>query len=67
MKIIQPGKCPDTTLRFTCKWCGCVFEADDHEYHTALGLSTKGFVNKAYISCPTCSCECSTEVIYEKE
>ena len=33
-KIITPGKIEDTTRRFSCVACGCVFEADKDEYNT---------------------------------
>lgn len=32
IKIIKLGKKPDTVKRFTCEHCGCVFEADRHDY-----------------------------------
>lgn len=67
MKILKPGKRPDTTLLFKCQWCGCEFEADDREYIIEPFITIKGFVYKAYRSCPTCGCQCSTKVIYKKE
>lgn len=67
MKIIKPGKRPDTTLSFKCPWCGCEFEADDREYIIEQFITIKGFVYKAYRSCPTCNNQCFTKVIYKKE
>ena len=32
MKIIKEGTIPSTTKRFTCGYCGCVFECDQGEY-----------------------------------
>ena len=32
IKIIKPGKIPDTTKRFECSRCGCIFEADKGDY-----------------------------------
>lgn len=37
IKIIKPGKKPDTTRRFTCDHCGCVFDADLDDYETVTG------------------------------
>ena len=45
IKIIKPGKKPETTKRFECPHCGCVFEADRDDY---------GLVGDAYRTCPTC-------------
>lgn len=35
MTIIKHGDPPDTTTRFTCGVCGCVFEAEKTEYDIA--------------------------------
>lgn len=67
MKILKPGNPPDTTVRFKCNWCGCEFEAKHHEYSVEGILTIKGVVDKAYIDCPTCSTQCSTKIIYNKE
>lgn len=32
MVVIKEGKIPDTTKRFTCGRCGCVFECTNAEY-----------------------------------
>ena len=51
IKIIKPGKKPDTIRRFTCSHCGCVFEADKDSY----GLVCDAYRRQwAYITCPTC-------------
>lgn len=52
IKIIKPGKKPDTTERFECSYCGCVFEADEDDYEEEF-YSLDGYsCNTA--DCPTC-------------
>ena len=51
IKIIKPGKKPDTTKRFECSYRGCVFDADKDDY----GLVGDAYGNQwAYMTCPTC-------------
>ena len=51
IKIIKPGKKPDTTERFECPHCGCVFEADRDDY----GLAGDAYGDQwAYMTCKTC-------------
>lgn len=52
MKIIQQGdmKKLHNTKRFTCNNCGCIFEADDTEYHTDQQYNQEYY----YIDCPFC-------------
>ena len=53
MKIIKAGDIRriDNTRKFTCKRCGCVFEADRSEYHTQSDFRNGHF----YVCmCPTC-------------
>ena len=51
IKIIKPGNKPETTERFECPRCGCVFEADRDDY----GLVGDAYGNQwAYMTCPTC-------------
>ena len=52
IKIIKPGKKPETTKRFTCEHCGCVFEADEDSYRLNMDI-TEG-TPYAYAICPTC-------------
>ena len=48
---VHCDKKPDTIKRFTCKHCGCVFEAGRDDY----GLVGDAYGNQwAYITCPTC-------------
>lgn len=50
IKIIKPGNKPETTERFECPRCGCVFEADRDDY----GLVGDAYGNQwAYMTCPT--------------
>ena len=51
IKIIKPGKKPETTKRFTCKHCGCVFKADKDDYEEVYSLSNGYYL---LIDCPTC-------------
>ena len=52
IKIIKPGKKPDTTKRFTCSYCGCVFEADEDDYEVVFE-SFDGY-SCTTADCPTC-------------
>lgn len=54
MKIIRPGKIDPKTKRFTCSYCGCVFEADQGEY---CNVSYSEWVTdhiEEKCQCPTC-------------
>lgn len=51
IKIIKPGKKPETTKRFTCKHCGCVFKADKDDYEEVYSLCNGYYL---LIDCPTC-------------
>lgn len=54
-KIIKPGKTPDTTKRFECTSCGCVFEGEKEDYQTRF--STDNTIVVA-MKCPTCGAAC---------
>ena len=51
-KIIKPGKKPETTKRFTCSHCGCVFEADEDDYELEFDSLNGCYCYVA--DCPTC-------------
>ena len=51
IKIIKPGKKPDTIKRFTCSHCGCVFMAYVDDCEVAYSL-LNGYYFK--IDCPCC-------------
>lgn len=51
IKIIKRGKKPDTTERFECSYCGCVFDADNDSYGLVCDACESQW---AYITCPTC-------------
>ena len=51
IKIIKPGKKPETTKRFTCKHCGCVLKADKDDYEEVYILCNGDYL---LIDCPTC-------------
>ena len=53
IKIIKPGKKPETTERFECPHCGCVFMAYVNDYEVAYSL-LNGYYFK--IDCPCCGC-----------
>lgn len=65
IKIIKKGKLknPKDTRRFTCLFCGCVFDADRGDYEV-----TDGQYNETvyWASCPTCChSTCRSEPIDE--
>lgn len=58
MKIIKQGKTKEElekvllhTVRFTCRTCDCVFEADEDEYSIS---SEYGFYPVRTCICPNC-------------
>lgn len=51
IKIIKPGMRPETTERFECPRCGCVFMTDRGDYELAYSL-LNGYYLK--IDCPCC-------------
>lgn len=51
IKIIKPGKKPETTKRFTCKHCGCVFNADKDDYEEMYSLCNGYYLR---VDCPVC-------------
>lgn len=60
MKIIKPGDPGrlDTTRRFECAACGCVFEANATEY-----IKESDFRNGIFCrcACPTCRRQVTTD------
>lgn len=52
MKIIKPGDLSrlDTTRRFSCFACGCIWEADDSEYRKQWDKNDELIV----CECPNC-------------
>ena len=52
IKIIKPGKKPDTTERFECSYCGCMFEADEDDYEFEFDSLNGCYCYAA--DCPTC-------------
>jgi hypothetical protein len=55
IKIIKPGKKPDTTKRFECTSCGCTFEGEREDYRIIYDTAT---VFAAAMRCPTCGARC---------
>lgn len=51
IKIIKPGKKPDTNKRFKCSHCGCIFMADKDDYEEVNSLCNGYYL---LIDCPTC-------------
>lgn len=51
IKIIKPGKKPDTTERFECSNCGCVFDADRGDYEKGYSMGIGSYLR---IYCPVC-------------
>lgn len=54
-KIIKPGKKPDTTRRFECTDCGCVFEGEREDYQAVHNCGNTLVVA---MKCPTCGKVC---------
>lgn len=55
IKIIKPGKTPDTMKRFECACCGCVFEGEREDYQIRYDTAT---VFVVAMRCPTCGARC---------
>ena len=55
IKIIKPGKKPDTTRRFECADCGCVFEGERGDYQTVHNCDNTLAIA---MKCPTCGTVC---------
>lgn len=55
IKIIKPGKIPNTMKRFECDYCGCVFEGEKEDYQ--IGFCTDNTL-AAVMNCPTCGAAC---------
>lgn len=51
IKIIKPGKKPDTVKRFECRHCGCVFMVGMDDYEKVHILCNGYYLR---IDCPTC-------------
>ena len=54
MKIIKVGHIDKKTKRFTCKECGCVFEANKDEYRFADQMEALHDGIEAVCDCPHC-------------
>ena len=54
MKIIKRGEIPNKIKRFTCRYCGTIFEADNTEYRCADQLAYLYDGISAYCECPVC-------------
>lgn len=55
MRIIQEGMIENSYKRFICPECGCIFDANQREYHRALRPFSDGEWTFGYwCSCPTC-------------
>ena len=54
MKIIKDGNIDRETKRFTCKKCGCVFEADKDEYRLVTSTAHQYDGIEAVCDCPCC-------------
>lgn len=55
IKIIKPGKKPDTMKRFECASCGCTFEGEREDYRVIHDTTT---VFAVAAKCPTCGAKC---------
>lgn len=56
MKIIKEGSMPNTTKRFKCSICGCIFEANKGEYRASSWWE----VNLSISPLPAYKCACPT-------
>lgn len=66
MKLIKKGNLdlPHNPQIFKCKKCGCIFEADDHEYTYADFFANAHDGMYAKCKCPCCD---NTVYLYENE
>ena len=55
IKIIKPGKKPDTTRRFECTSCGCVFEGEREDCQAIHDCNNTFII---VMRCPTCGTVC---------
>lgn len=58
INIIKPGKKPDTTRRFECTNCGCVFEGGTRDYQAIHGCNNTFIIA---MRCSTCGTVCYTD------
>ena len=59
MKIIKHGAVPEISHRFTCSYCGCIFELTEDEYFSHkfvnTDFSTMSIINVDFFCpCPDC-------------
>lgn len=59
MKIIKCGHIDKKTKKFTCKECGCVFEANKGEYRLADQMEYMHDGIEAVCICPHCKSKVS--------
>lgn len=55
MKIIKRGEIPNIAKRFTCKYCGTVFEAENGEYKGASQMAYMMDGIEYEATCPICN------------
>lgn len=70
MKIIKHGMMNEieTSKRFECDTCKCIFEAEKGEYEISILFGWLENVRLYSCKCPECSSNCSLiEYIYSKE
>ena len=51
IKIIKPGKKPETIVRFECPRCGCVFMANVDDYEKEYSLCNGYYLKIDYPFC----------------
>lgn len=59
MKIIKPGRIDSGEVRFLCTVCGCVFEANRHEYR-------REYDQKEDETFLAVTCPCCEKTVYKK-
>lgn len=62
MKVIRMGEKHLPIKRFTCRSCGCVFEAEEGEYKVASNIEWAKYGFNAKCECPYCG-----EMVYSHE
>jgi hypothetical protein len=59
IRIIRKGNIDNTSLRFACKTCGCIWDADCRWYKSNL-IQGSGGTMEHYMDCPMCRVRCFT-------
>ena len=59
IKVIKQGRLPQSSVRFICPRCGCVFNADGEDLSVSLDESGYSVEPIVCATCPTCKRRCT--------